>query len=429
MVIYFIFYQFIHYCLLPFFIYYLIWRKLRGKPVFGSLKERLGFIPRPQQKDYVIWLHAVSVGEVLSIEALINQIKERIPYATCYLTVGTPTGKKIAEEKLAVDHVSYLPYDLLPTMLLAYHRIKPKKIIIVEAEIWPNLLMLAKFFSIKTFLINARISQRSRKRYHRFKRFLLPLFQIFETIYTQSQYDLEEFVAFGVPEERLQVLGNIKAYNVLEKLEGQTAQKPEQKTLLVGSIHPGELDIYLNLYNKLKQTYPELRLILAPRHFHWQDELIRKVEELEFPFAVWTDKEGTTFGEDITLKHPPSQPWDILLVCKLGELFHLYQDASVYFLGGTFVPIGGHNLLEPAAWGRPTIIGPHAQNCAITARGLKKAEALYQANNEQELFKKTEELLINDSLRKTMGSNARTWLEQEAEAVEASLESLFGKLG
>jgi 3-deoxy-D-manno-octulosonic-acid transferase len=410
----FIFYQITHIFLAPFALIYIAIRKIKRKPVFGNFLERLGFITKADPSKETIWFHAVSVGEVLSIQTIVEKIKKEKPNTTCYLTVGTLTGKKIAKEKLTIDHVSFLPYDFLLPMFMAYKRIKPKKIVVVEAEIWPNLLMIANLKKIPIYLINARMNDKSKNRYNRFKFLLIPIFNLFEKIYTQSNYDKKEFEKFGIKEEKLSVLGNIKASNVLEKQKkflASKAIKPKPKNInfLVGSLHPGELDVHLNLFKKIKKKYPDLRLTLAPRHFHWRDELIKKVHETGHSFSVW-DQENK-----------PDYDKDILLVCKLGELFLLYQQATIFFLGGTFVPIGGHNLLEPAVWGIPTIVGPYFQNCKVVADELIEHNALF-AVNETELIKIIEKLLEDRDQLNNMGMNIGLWLKKEAGRVEKEIE-------
>jgi 3-deoxy-D-manno-octulosonic-acid transferase len=368
--------------------------------VFGNFYERVGIIPKTPTKN-VIWFHAVSVGEVLSIQYLIEKIKRSSPGTTCYLTVGTLTGKKIAKEKNIGDIVSFLPYDFLLPMISAFRRIKPNKIIIVEAETWPNFLMLAYWKKIPTYLINARISTRPTQFGTIKKLFLREFYKFFTTIFTQSEQDKKSFESIGVATEKLTVLGNIKTYNVLAKKSAEP-QNVKQQTpmLLVGSIHPGELDIYLNLYKKLKVDHPELKMTLAPRHFHWKETLIKKVTE-------------TGYKKDITL------------ICELGKLFALYQHASIYFLGGTFVPIGGHNLLEPAAWGTPTIVGPYFFNSKVIAGSLLAQNALKIVENEKALYTTASAFLNNPDKARTVGNNARVWLEQESRSVEKKLTSFF----
>ena len=428
----FVLYQLFQIICLPFLCVYLIIRRIKGKQTIGNLKERLGFIPKTLQSKKIIWLHAVSVGEILSIQNLIDQIKQKIPNSICYVTTGTIAGKEIAKKSLNADFISFLPYDFLPTIFLAFKRIKPTSIIIVEAETWPNFLMLSKFFKIPSYLINARISQRSKDRYQKLKFVFKQLFSIFKIIFVQSKTDKINFQNLGISPEKLQILGNIKTFNVLAKKEKLVKEKPQTysyqpqfKTLIVGSIHPGELDIYLNLFKNLKTAFPDLKLILAPRHFHWKNELVSKVENSSFKFFLWDEaiKEDFSFITNEMFKTN-----DILLVCKLGELFKLYQLCNIFYLGGTFVPVGGHNLLEPAVWAKTSIIGSFYQNTKDIADKLEKEHGLIKVKNEQELLENSKKLLQNNQLLNEMNKNSYQWLIKESQVVENNLENLIKNL-
>jgi len=316
-----------------------------------------------------------------------------------------------------------LPFDFLPSMLLAFKRIKPSSVIILEAEIWPNFLILTKWLKVPTYSLNARISERSKPRYQKFKFIFTPLFNIFKRILVQSQQDKINFENLGVNPQKLSILGNIKALNVLvkkEKLPKQDLSKAPFQTLLIGSIHPGELDIYLDMFKELKHNFTNLKLILAPRHFNWKNELINKVKSSKFNYYLW-EKESPDLNTIFNTN-------DILVVCRLGELFKLYQLSNIFFLGGTFVPIGGHNLLEPAVWSKPSIIGPYYHNCKDIADKLEKENALIKAKDPKELLLQTQKLLNNSKLEKQMGQSANAWLEKEASFVQENIEQLLIKL-
>jgi 3-deoxy-D-manno-octulosonic-acid transferase len=426
MILVFLCYQVLQIASLPFLLLYLFIRILKKKPTIGNLKERLGFVPKAKRNKKTIWIHAVSVGEILSIQNISKQIKENISNASCYVTCGTVSGKRIAQKNIKADQISFLPYDFLFSMLLAFKRIKPSAIIIIEAETWPNLLMLTKCFNIPIYNLNARMSNHSKNKYHRFKFFLQPLINRFHTIFVQSEQDQKNFEHFGISKEKISLLGNIKTFNVLYKKNALICitQKPYH-ALLLGSLHPGELDLHLTTYNTLKQEFPKLKLIIAPRHFHWKQELIEKIKRSKHPYLLW-EKETVDNLEDFIKKTFDTH--DILLVCKLGELFKLYQYADIFFLGGTFVPIGGHNLLEPAVFAKPSIIGPYYKNCIDIANKLENNKALIKTKNQQELLKHTRTLLNNKKAMHTMGKNAYEWLLKEADFVQKNLEVLFGKL-
>jgi 3-deoxy-D-manno-octulosonic-acid transferase len=400
--------------------------------IIGNLTQRVGWVPRSTPGRRTIWLHAVSVGEVLSLQEFIITLKSRNPIADCYVTVGTRAGMRIAQTQLThIDHLSYMPYDFLASLWCAYARIKPAALIIVESELWPNLVSIGHYKKVPLILLNARISQRSRKRQALVRHFFNQLYNYFDLILAQSEQDKKNFDALGITAP-VSVLGNLKAYNVVGKMESMfTARRSRNPTLLVGSLHPGEADIYLTLFTTLHLTHNNLRLILAPRHFGWQEELIAKVQQTGLRFFVWTEgmipalahheMRGQKLGEIF-------ENYDIILVCTLGELFSLYQYADVFFLGGTFIPVGGHNLLEPAVWGVPTLVGPHYHNCTDIVERLRKVDGIAQVNTPEELESTTRMMLEHHTRRHAIGSRSQTWLHDEARAVQQVVEKLVQRL-
>ncbi|MBD3231884.1 hypothetical protein GF322_04445 [Candidatus Dependentiae bacterium] len=425
-------YQLFQLLVFPFFLLYLFIRKLQGKSVVGNFWHRNGFVPIVDKQRIinkkVVWIHAVSVGEILSVQDLIKQLKIKNKNIICYVTTGTEMGKKIAHQNLDADFISFLPYDFLFSMFLAFKRIKPSSLIIIEAEIWPNMLMLSKWFNIFTYLLNARISKRSKNKYLMLKFIFKPLFSIFKFIFIQSKSDKINFEKMNIKEEKLQVLGNIKTLNVLKKKEeliekhSEYLTRPKYPTLLVGSIHPEEIDIYLELFKNLKPNFPELKLILAPRHFFWKEELIKKIDD---KFLLWDEKLKLDFK---LLAQNIFDKYEILLVFKLGELFKLYQLCNIFYLGGTFVPIGGHNLLEPAVWAKVSIIGPYYHNCKDIADRLENQNALLKIKSKNDLIKQTIFLLNNKKLSEQMGENALNWLESESLKVQKKINYLLDLL-
>lgn len=417
-----------HIILFPFLLGCVLWYFYSRKN-FASLPARFGFIPKSPSYRPITWIHAVSVGEILSIEYVIKHIKQKNPDTFCYITTGTITGKVMAEKFLSADCISYLPFDFLPSMLLAFSRIKPNKIIIIEAEIWPNLIMLARWKKIPLYLMNARISDRSYKRYRLLQFFFTPLFNSFTSIHTQSALDTDRFISLGVIARQITLLGNIKTLNVLKKKEEtptpiylrDTLSLPGSTTgpiLLVGSIHPGELDIYLEVYTKLKKNYKGLKLILAPRHFTWKQELVQKVTQSGYTHFLW-EKSLTQPFNTLVATH------DIILVCVLGELFNLYSMCDIFFLGGTFVPVGGHNLLEPAVWAKSCIIGPYNHNCIDIAQQLQKHHGLIIVQNKEQLFCTAQAWLQNPNTNKQVGQANYQWLVQQAHTIETQIKKIL----
>ena len=309
--------------------------------------------------------------------------------------------------------VSLLPYDFLPSMLLAFARVRPRALIIAENDWWPNLLMLAYFLRVPVYLLSARIHEKSFAKYKRMGWFLRPLLSRAQHIYLQTQEDKKRFAQLGL--SRLTVLGDLKAQNVLAKHKGFTpAKRSSAPTLLVGSLHPGELSYYTELFVTLKKDYPDLRMILAPRHFHWQETLVSTIESLGFSYALW---DGTEVSQVL-------QENDIMLVCTLGKLFSLYSHADIFYLGGTFVPVGGHNLLEPAVFGIPAIVGPYYENTKRVADELAQAGGVVFAADSKALLEETKMLLNDNDKRAGNGQAARHWVAAEATRTSQVLQTI-----
>lgn len=407
----------------------LLFLTIKGK--VGSWGERLGCVPMPHH-DHVVWFHAVSVGEVLSLQHLIIDVKKKKPDTCCYVTVGTISGKTIAQQHLEADYISFLPYDFLPCMLRAFWRIKPKAIILVEAELWPTFLSVASFLKIPMYLLNARINPQSCAWKWPVRWFFKTLTRPIHAFFAQSVSDKDLFVQSGIDSKKIYVLGNVKAYNVLaKKRECEKIIPAKSQILLVGSVHPGELEIYLDLYQEAKAQYKDLKLILAPRHFGWQQELIVKLETRGLSSFIWTEKNPLSHELDELLSSALDRvlvTCDVLVVCKLGELFSLYPYAQLFFLGGTFVPVGGHNLLEPAVWGVPTVIGPYYQNCKDIADRLDAVGGIIKVSSFPQLYEETMHVLSDKKYHVALSTRSYAWLETEARYVESILEILWARL-
>lgn len=428
----FIIYQLLQIIFFPIIILFIIIRNFY-RPIIGNFKERCGLVPKIPSDAHTIWIHAVSVGEVLSVQELINTIKKQVPNALCYVTVGTTSGKRIAQANIKADIISFLPYDFLPSIILAYQRIKPKTIIIMEAELWPNLLVIGQLKKIPLILLNARINPRSVQRLKILQIIFKTLCKGFTAIFAQNQSDCERFINLGIEASKIYYLGNLKAFNVVAKKaelinsEEYAFTKPDNMVLLAGSIHPEEDIIYLELFMRFKQVYPNLKLILAPRHFSWQNQLVLHIQETKSTFFIWDDDHHHTTSStsfnlafNNVLKH-----YDIILIGKLGMLFKLYPYADIFFLGGTFVPVGGHNLLESTVWNVPTIIGPYYHNCKDIADRLEKIHGVIKVKDKHNLLTKTEYLLQNIQVRQSIGHTSGTWVNQEAIQVKKNLKVLL----
>ncbi|MBY0353317.1 hypothetical protein K2W90_03030 [Candidatus Babeliales bacterium] len=469
----FVAYQCLQMVILPIVGLYLVLRRFKGKPVFGNVAQRFGLVPRVSSSKKSLWLHAVSVGEILAVQQLVADLKQKNPDAVCYVTTGTVAGYQMACKFLGADVVSFLPFDFFLPMVMAFKRIRPKALMIVEADLWPNLIMVARWFKIPLYLLNARVNPRSKKRMKLFKWLYAQLLNAFEHVFAQSQDDVQAFEELGVSATKLSVLGNIKAFNVVAKRDqlrpilrqaqdvratpelclthqdGLTAFRPEPPyvlslskdkgaavvrnhlVLLVGSVHAGELDHYLKLFVTLKPLYPSLKLVLAPRHFNWLAQLRASTAATGYASLVWDEHCAQLNNAADPVREIAEnilQQYDIVSVCVLGKLFGLYQLADIFFLGGTFVPVGGHNLLEPAVWGKPCIVGPYHANCQDHADRLEQHQALVKVADYNELEQQVRLLLEHAERRVQAGANAANWLGSEAVMVKKNLDQLFKQL-
>ncbi|MBS1988280.1 hypothetical protein JST56_04770 [Candidatus Dependentiae bacterium] len=433
----FLLYQFVQLFILPIVIPYTFITQINAQEVCALVKEQSGFVPQTDSSQHVVWIHGLNAGEILSIQALVEKIKHEIPGSACYITSSTQEGKNIAEKTIKADYVSMLPHDNIASMSLAFARINPTAIIALEHEVWPTMVMYAHMKNIPIYLLNAQMTSCTAKNLQNNNPLYHNLFSNFSEIFAQSMQDKKLFEEAGIASHMVTSLGNIKAFNVMPKKESlllghadklEQFNKEKQSTImLVGSVHKGEVDHYLNVFTTLKKDNPSLKLILAPRFKDWHDELIQKVTLTKLPFFIWSDGSLkisnlseliSELGEKVLVDN------DIVVVNTFGTLFMLSSIADLYFPGGTFVPVGGHNVLEPAAWGNPMIIGPHDENTREIVNLLAEQQAIIKVQTPEELFEQTEALLKNQKKRRKLGNHALTWITHEAVYVEAGLEKV-----
>lgn len=439
----FIFYAFFQLLFLPIVIPYTFIKNIQASDTTTIVAEQTGFIPASDTSKNVIWIHGLSAGEISSTQELVSEIKRNVANAACYITSGTEEGKKTAQQQLNPDYTSLIPHDDPVAMALAFSRINPKAIIVLEHEVKPTMVMLARLKSIPVYLLNAQYTSNTVKSLESYGFLYRSVFNSFHTIFVQSENDKAAFQKAGIVTDTMHAIGNIKAYNVLPKKEALAPkidgflshykkQKNKPTIMLVGSVHKGEVDHYLKLFAELKPKNPQLKMILAPRYFDWKNELKQKLEKTGYETTVFDDatscpNEPEQLLEFITKKLLLQN--DIVAICLLGKLFAMYPLADLFFLGGTFLPpVGGHNLLEPAAWSNPTILGPCYQNTKDIADELKAHDAVIQVQNEQELIEQARILLKDEPKRIAMGARAGQWLAQEADRVRMNVQMLLDDL-
>ena len=323
-----------------------------------SLPEsvRSGKETEPEKKP--IWVHALSVGEVLSAIPLIQGLKNRYPDRRIAFSVSTKTGSDIAQTRVAeyVKGIFFFPYDFSFSVKHAVKEINPALVIIVETDIWPNFLFEMKKRNVPVLLVNARLSRRSFAGYRRTLFFMAKALAAFSKICTQSQTDARRFVRLGVPERKITVTGNFKfdqeypllTENEAKRLGRMMHLQPSQAILLAGSTHSGEEAILFDAFSRLKRRFPELVLIVAPRDPQRAESICRMSMSAGLPAAPWKK-----LAETLT-----DEPFEVIVVNTIGLLTRLYALSDIAYIGGSLVNAGGHNPLEPAAFSKPILFGP-----------------------------------------------------------------------
>jgi 3-deoxy-D-manno-octulosonic-acid transferase len=405
-------YSFLFYCSIPLVISRLWWRSLKNPDYRQRIFERFGFYTRIYPKN-VIWFHAVSVGESEALFPLIRLIQTRHPQVQILITTTTPTGSARVQAVLgeSVQHV-YLPYDLPDVVARFLKMFKPKIAVIVETEIWANLFHACEKNQIPLYLINARLSEKSVRGYQKIPSLAIPALNAITICATQSETDKARFIQIGAKPENVENLGNIKFDITItnDVLSDGYALKNQlfknRFVFLAASTHDGEEVLLFDAYKNLKKQIPELLLAIAPRH----PERFAVVKLL----AKNTNLKITSR----TSNQPCENETDVFLIDTLGELKLFYATADIAFVGGSFAPIGGHNVLEPAAVGTPVLFGLEMRNFALIAEKILAAQAAIQCENIIELENKIIELYKQPELRNLLISNGKNFVAQNQGATE-----------
>jgi 3-deoxy-D-manno-octulosonic-acid transferase len=354
-----------------------------------------------------IWLHAVSVGEVTIALKLSGQIRSLKPDQHFVLTTTTTTGFAFAN-KNAPDwiDVMYSPLDFWPIMHRAFDSLRPTKIVLVEAEIWPNMVAEADARKIPITLVNARLSPRSERRFRTFRRFIAPTFRLLDRVCVQNSQDIEKWKAFGVEEARLSHIGSIKYDPEDVRVNPKVARETlagfglEKRTVIFGgSTHAGEEKILGEVFRALRRDFVDLLLVVAPRHTERTAEVQRELTEIDFQIALRSQP-------------PAADPFlNCLLIDTTGELRDWYGAATLVFIGKSLLARGGQNPAEAILAGKPVVFGPHMENFAALANSLVAHGGATQVNSPTELRQTMAHLLANPDEREKMVENARQVLE------------------
>lgn len=407
--------------------YYAIrgWR--RGEP-WQTLRERLGRVPgsviHACAKGGAIWIHAVSVGEVLAAQPIVTELKQQYAERPVFVSTTTETGQRLARERLkSASGVFYFPLDSSGAVRRALRGIRPAIVIVMETEIWPNFLREAYEAGVPVVFANARISNRSFARYRRWK-FLLEDFFTEALHYAslflaQTKEDAARLTEMGAPDERIFITGNLK-YDASPPAQGlfgswlaeQIKTQERWPVVVAGSVVSGEEEAVLAAYDAVQRQWRRALMILAPRKPDRFDESSRLAVE-----AGW----NVVRRSRLDLAKSLDENTDVLVLDSIGELAAIYSLADAAFVGGSLISSGGHNILEPAWFGKPPVFGRSMENFSEMAEQFLAANAGVQVSNGPQLGKVWVQLIENDTLRERMGQSARELSSRNAGATARTM--------
>jgi 3-deoxy-D-manno-octulosonic-acid transferase len=407
----------------PWFVY----QALRYKKYVGSLGQRMGYLPVSfnMDADESIWIHAVSVGEVLTARPLVSDLKRRYPNLRMFLSTTTLAGQQLARRNVPdVDAVFYFPFDLGLFVRRTLDLVRPRLFIMMETEIWPNLLRECRARGIKTAVVNGRLSARSFPRYRMVRGFMRRVLDHVDRFLVQSEESARRFIDLGADPARVVVTGSLK-FDSLELSSAALQARARDRVLryfrvpasrpviVAGSTMKGEESALLRAFRRVRATAPSTLLVVAPRN----PERFGEVEQL-----VRSEGWKTARRSDLAVDSEPRV--DVVVLDTIGELATVYQIGTIVFVGGSLVATGGHNVLEPAVFGKPIVFGPHMSNFAEIAEAFVANGAGVQLAGEQDLDETFLSLMSDPVRRARLGAAARALVEANRGANEKSVTVL-----
>ncbi|HEV8235190.1 MAG TPA: 3-deoxy-D-manno-octulosonic acid transferase, partial [Gemmatimonadaceae bacterium] len=403
---------------------YFLYQAIRYRKYVGSLRQRLGYLPIDLNidGDDSIWIHAVSVGEALTARALVADLRARYPRLRLYLSTTTIAGQQVAKKSLTqLDGIFYFPFDWAFIVRRTLGIVKPRVFIMMETEIWPNLLRICRARGVRTVLINGRISSRSYPRYKLIRPFFRRVLGDVDRFCMQGDEAARRLIDLGADPARVTVTGSLK-FDSLQVPTPVSHGKPRERVLrffrmspsrvviVAGSTMKNEEHAVLRAFARIKNIAPGSLLILAPRHPARFGEVERLAREEGFV---------TVRRSDLPIDADPRA--DVVVLDTLGELAQVYQLATAVFVGGSLADYGGHNILEPAVFGKPIVFGPHMQNFKEIADTFVANAAAIQVHSEGELDGALRTLVMDPVGRARLGAAARALVEANRGAKDKTL--------
>jgi 3-deoxy-D-manno-octulosonic-acid transferase len=414
-------YSAVLYVLTPVTVYHLIWRGFRFREYFQRWNERYASYPQPaRQVD--VWLHAVSMGEVNAAAPVVDALRKAHPQWRWLVTTITPTGSARVRALWGdeVEHV-YVPYDLPGAVSRFLRHYRPRLALVMETELWPNLLFGCRDRGIPTYILNARLSARSLRGYRVLAPLIARVVRTLRRIGAQSSADAGRFIALGATREGVVDTGNLKfdiavpegLDDFVQNFRDSLGQRP---VWIAASTHEEEEAAVISIHRRLRERWPELLLLWAPRH---PERFGRVAEQAQAAgWKVATRRKSTWPGDDD----------DVFVIDTMGELMAFYACADAAFVGGSLQPVGGHNLLEPAAVGTAMVTGPYLYNFVEISRRLREAGALVVADDAEDVAQALGELLADPQARNKISEAGRALVEQGRGALARTLQMIDADL-
>lgn len=376
------------------------------------LREKFGYLTLPRSNDTgaLLWIHAVSMGEVLSAVPFIRELKRRYPSLRIVLSTITDTGQKVARERLSDSaDIIYLPFDLVSVCRLTLRRVRPAAFIAVETELWPNTFRVLKEEGIPILVMNGRVSENSFKGYQRIRFFIKDVLECVDMFCMQDTTYAERIRSLGADAKKITVVGNFKFDIIPPNTLRELPALRKGPVILAGSTHEGEEELIVSVFDQIKGDFPGLTLIVAPRHPERFRAVAHMIKAKGLPYEKRSEIRGGVSG-------------NLIILDTVGELGSFYRVCDIAVMGGSFIGGGGHNPLEPAFWGKPVLCGPSMENFPFISDFYKEGAA--EETDRERLSTALKELLRSPEKRKTMGEKAKALYHREAGAVRRALTIL-----
>jgi 3-deoxy-D-manno-octulosonic-acid transferase len=406
---------------------YMLFKMLTSERHRSGLCQRFGIVSERTSRKPGIWIHGASVGEIITAKSIIKKIDQEFPEWETFISTSTNTGYSVAKQNFSNKPIFYFPVDLSWITKKVLHRIRPSCIILIELEIWPNFLVSVYEKNIPLIIVNGRISDKSFTAYRIISRisetFHKSLTNKMNIYCARTELDAQRFRSLGISSEHVFVTGTMKYDNIPTHIDEYSKNKLVDLfhikdcdlVLIGGSTHEGEEEILLRVFKRLCKTYPDLRLILAPRHIERIKDVSRLIEKAGYTPLLKTEIEDTDYKwQDINKK--------VILIDTMGELGKIYSLSSFVFVGKSLVPFGGQNMMEPAGLGKPVIFGPHVFNFKEEADLLLRNEAARMVETEDELCGTIELFIKNPEAAKEMGLRAQEVINKKRGATERNMD-------